>query len=865
MYKMDSKKKPKYKSIFEWREVEYKRRVWWLIYILNINLNLNAGGSSFIQNENIFVNLPSNDDYYNNNKSTEISLILEPKQYIGYNFKKNDDEFWLIIKAFIEVGMVSNFVNRKRLNLHRINIELPTKFDYLKSRLDQFKVLYQDYFKKLKFDQNLLFPSEILSRDGMTQKYFSFLYVSILSRLSFLILHQSNIVIVSTDLQHLLNVKNSKQICIKIAIEISQLIKWSNSYFNTTHHMPEIFYAAESACTILFNALKILDHPKQVSIKLSYKDLLTQFKKFSTTFLLAKTFENRIKFKYSTHLKSITANKNNINSFPELKHSQLSKCDNNIWYIENVTSSAIYSCCIVNSNCPIHKYVFIDNWINPTAKYIKESPKDHYFDEELSNRHIESFEPRLGSNVNNKLPKFVNYYSNNQNQINQDDSAFKKNSKTNLSIADSLNRYYSNTNFNSTGSSLNSFVPQRDLLYLKRKRFFHIFRHLTPEIYNKSKTSIKQDNYSKLGFVDHIKDQNSKRDLSSSSPVVEKNIKHNISMKNGNSLINSNFTVTNTNINSSSISNTTRIFKNNSIEFISNSSINVDENGVSSSKNSYFSMTTSSSNNSGSNTNTVIPNNNAYRNTPIYDYSNVRNSNFISDTEDYNFENRNNNNNSSNDRSRSSGSGNEYNNTNNNNGGSSSSTGGSFNTYNNSNNNYNININGNVSVNINGNINGSNNSGINFFGNGTFKFKNDLEMPSNEHDETSNDHKNYRADSSSNTTSSSNNGDGSNGMDRHKNSNSNNNDDSTKNYNISGSKRSRSRKNNSNRRFDYNSRPRNYVNSEKSEFSSHSFTENNEKSSSDYSFKNVGNASDSTNKSDNHKKSKKFDLSSILN
>ncbi|OMJ26370.1 hypothetical protein AYI69_g4004 [Smittium culicis] len=626
--------------------------------------------------------------------------------------------------------------------------------------------------------------------------------------------------------------------------------------------MPEIFYAAESACTILFNALKILDHPKQVSIKLSYKDILIQFKKFSTTFLFAKNFENRLKFKYSTYLKSITANKNNIVSFPELKHSHLSKCDNNIWYIENVTSPVIYACCSVNSNCPIHKHVFIDNWINPTTKYIKESPKDQYFDGESSNRHIEGIEPRLGSNSNNQFPKFINYYSNNQNKTNQDGPACKKNSKTDSGSAGSLNSYYSNSNFNSTGSSHTSFVPQRDLLYLKRKRFFHIFRHLTPEIYYKNKTPFKQVNHSKPDIVDHIKDQNSKRDLSSSAPGIEKNNRHNISIKNGNSLIDANLAVINTNINSSYISNSTRKFKNNSNEFISNRSINVDENGVSSSRNSIFSATSSSSNNSGSNTNTIIPNNNTYRFTPVYDYINIRNSNFISDTEGYNFETRNNNNNNSNERSSSSHCGNENNNTNNNNGGSSSSNDGSFNTYNNSNDNYNININEKSSVNINGNINGSNNPGINFFGNGPFKFKNDGDKSSNERFKTTNNYKNYRADSSSNIPSSSNSGDTSNGMDRRKNNNSN---AGTKNYNICEIRRNRSRNPNSNRRFDNNTRTRNYVNSEISEFSSQSFIENTEKSSSSYSYKNIESASDSINKSDNHKKNKKFDLSSILN
>ncbi|OMJ21970.1 hypothetical protein AYI69_g5593 [Smittium culicis] len=71
----------------DWILQEYKRRVWWFLYVRNVVLSLNVGTVNKISPKDIAVNLPSNDYYFNNyNPETCIKNCQELDYQI---FQKN--------------------------------------------------------------------------------------------------------------------------------------------------------------------------------------------------------------------------------------------------------------------------------------------------------------------------------------------------------------------------------------------------------------------------------------------------------------------------------------------------------------------------------------------------------------------------------------------------------------------------------------------------------------------------------------------------------------------------------------------------------------------------------------------------------
>ncbi|OMJ20092.1 hypothetical protein AYI70_g4335 [Smittium culicis] len=93
---MDSKKHLQPKTLDEWMETEYKRRVWWVAYISNVSTSFFSGYPLLIQSEEIFVNLPSNDLIYSGDVSYSTASLEQINFKNDSKSKNNSDTFWIV-------------------------------------------------------------------------------------------------------------------------------------------------------------------------------------------------------------------------------------------------------------------------------------------------------------------------------------------------------------------------------------------------------------------------------------------------------------------------------------------------------------------------------------------------------------------------------------------------------------------------------------------------------------------------------------------------------------------------------------------------------------------------------------------------
>ncbi|OMJ18855.1 hypothetical protein AYI69_g6855 [Smittium culicis] len=362
MHKIDCSRLKTKKTRLEWFKTEFKRRIWWLVYILNISNNLNLGSSSWIHNEFIAVDLPSQDSYFFNFNPDDPDSNLEFTPRNNINNRENSDNCWLVVKVYIELGIVTNFINRKRLNRGKKSKDNLVMFENLNKRIDAFEILYKNHFKGVILDVDNLLPVEKLGKKDMSNKFFEFFCCGLIFRLARTILNNSQLVIYSLDPLQLLLTKRAKIICIETTIEIYKILKWSNQSLYISHYYQDVFYSATTIGSILFNCSKIYDHPKYRILKTYFKDLFVNFEDYIKYFFIANDFENAVKHKQGIYLKSIQSNNKLKLHFPELKIIELTPLDTNLWFISPVTSSWIYLCCSINSKSPIYKYIFMENW-----------------------------------------------------------------------------------------------------------------------------------------------------------------------------------------------------------------------------------------------------------------------------------------------------------------------------------------------------------------------------------------------------------------------------------------------------------------------------------------------------------------------
>ncbi|OMJ16395.1 hypothetical protein AYI69_g7851 [Smittium culicis] len=361
---MDASKYNVSKSNDDWISLEYKRRVWWFLYLKCVAFGITFGSTNKISLKDVAVNLPSK-DYLYHNYVTDPSLKFN-KDNLPHNIDDNEieksDRFYLLVKAYITLGISSDFLNSTRIKLSNLPDNYHLKKSHVKERILKFEDFLRSHNSYLELDQNTSLPKKSSSELFISNRYLICYVVSIMTRLATIFVNMLDIVPYSLDPKQLHRSKVAKSICIDKAIEIMTLIKWSMSSFKLVLDNITVFYAANICGVILTNPLKIPDHPKAQKIRESFKYVFVLFKKHETCLTFLYELESSVRVSDQIFQKSIDANKNFLKLFPELKISQITKQDTNLWFVKPTSSALAYLCCSVSINSPIYKYIFIQNW-----------------------------------------------------------------------------------------------------------------------------------------------------------------------------------------------------------------------------------------------------------------------------------------------------------------------------------------------------------------------------------------------------------------------------------------------------------------------------------------------------------------------
>ncbi|OLY85507.1 hypothetical protein AYI68_g302 [Smittium mucronatum] len=377
IHKIDGRRRISYKSLDEWREVEYKRRVFWLTYYLNVTMALNLGNPDYIQLEDISVNLPSNDQLYKSSKNYDAISEQEELDLLNSNLnaksRVSSDEFWILVKIIIILNIVSSFVNRKRTRLYS-NYDIHfVKSDRINKTLNFFESAFKEHYKCSGFCDIVSDKIDIMDKNQIAEKYFVPLSCGIFFNMARIILNKFEIVHYSLSSSNLLRAKRSKIMCIDCSIQISDLLMWSYNKLIVSHINALILRSANTSVIVLNNVLNLKDHPKHDIILRSFRNLTFLFKKYSLILKVSSEYVRSIRNNNEIHRKSISSNSKYLKLFPELEISRITDTDTNLWFLKPVSTEMVFSCCSIHINCPMYKYPFIKNWFNSEVMYTRSS------------------------------------------------------------------------------------------------------------------------------------------------------------------------------------------------------------------------------------------------------------------------------------------------------------------------------------------------------------------------------------------------------------------------------------------------------------------------------------------------------------
>ncbi|OMJ21054.1 hypothetical protein AYI70_g3712 [Smittium culicis] len=292
---MDASKYKRSKSRQDWISFEYKRRVWWFLYIRNVIIGLNYGTIIKISSNDMAVNFPSNDYYfqnYNSDPSLKNYELTDCTKAINENKRDKRDEAYVLVKSYLELGIASDFINKTRLCLYNKSSDYYTKLSYIKSRINKFEHFLGNHYSYLEIDKVTLLPKSRSSNVYENKKYALFFVSTYTIRVASIITHMIDIVPYSLDPDQLERSKAAKNICIYKAIETITLIKSSMTAMGPTIINICIFYAVSICGAIFVNSVDLLDHPKHRAISESFKYVLEFFKKYCSFQSSSSEFEN---------------------------------------------------------------------------------------------------------------------------------------------------------------------------------------------------------------------------------------------------------------------------------------------------------------------------------------------------------------------------------------------------------------------------------------------------------------------------------------------------------------------------------------------------------------------------------------------
>ncbi|OMJ12801.1 hypothetical protein AYI70_g8896, partial [Smittium culicis] len=140
----------------DWVFIEYKRRMWWFLYVRNVIIGLNYGSVKKISPKDIAVNLPSH-DYFFHNYNSDPSLVnyklnLESVKVDDKN-RDERDELYILTKAYIELGIASDFLNKTRINILNKPKEYRLQLLAIKNRISKFEDFLRIHYSYFGLDK----------------------------------------------------------------------------------------------------------------------------------------------------------------------------------------------------------------------------------------------------------------------------------------------------------------------------------------------------------------------------------------------------------------------------------------------------------------------------------------------------------------------------------------------------------------------------------------------------------------------------------------------------------------------------------------------------------------------------------------
>ncbi|PVU94603.1 hypothetical protein BB560_005924 [Smittium megazygosporum] len=352
----------------EWEELEFKRRVWWVIYVCIVYCGLGSNRNITIDDDYICVKLPKNDIYYRDGTTdTPIDSFYQnlalksPGQPIA-------DCACFYIRAIRVINQISNFINRRHLKRNSDSVQSLETINFLDSCISKIKSEYISSLGKM--------PQDVLEDDTSIEspldydeicKYPLSINCYFIFKFARLLLYRSEIVHYSLDKESMIRVRKAKAICINSALQFTNQIDWILLHLSTEYFIENLPYLSFNVGMVLCNALELTDHPLHKKIQSGYETVRKIIKYYMKYRPVVCKYDKALNFIQDSIQKVKTTNEPYLKQFKELELAALTPMDLNPWVVPTGSSLSTEPCCHFNHNFPILKHTLLPYWANYPA------------------------------------------------------------------------------------------------------------------------------------------------------------------------------------------------------------------------------------------------------------------------------------------------------------------------------------------------------------------------------------------------------------------------------------------------------------------------------------------------------------------
>ncbi|PWA03549.1 hypothetical protein BB558_000223 [Smittium angustum] len=304
-----------FKRIFkrDWEDKEYKRRIWWICYILDRSMMLNSSLPPSVPDEDCVVDFPSCDYAW---KFTEQELVGRPAEIISedstrvvLSTQNIPDTLWIICNIYTVIGKVCQFANRRRINYQQSefysyespdSIDNKSKLIILATELGDIKSKLIDKFRLVSPND---FPPTISANqtvtDSMKEASVHYFSLHMIYESAKIILFRSELVFYEHETIPPEGIKTAKQICIESALQLTNLLQWALDNVPINLWDSQTSFWAFTAATILVNAQFLSEHPLVTAftkgLEIIFKALNAQSEYFKISLLYLGTIQELTK------------------------------------------------------------------------------------------------------------------------------------------------------------------------------------------------------------------------------------------------------------------------------------------------------------------------------------------------------------------------------------------------------------------------------------------------------------------------------------------------------------------------------------------------------------------------------------------